>query len=231
MIRGVIFDLDDTLIDTSSHIAGALKSVYIKNKKYLGVPFKKFLKVNETEITKLLKNRNLRVNQIGYLIWFKIFEILKMDSSPFLINKCFNDFQNYILNHISLRTGVIEILDFLKKNNIKIAVLSNGSFDEKIKKIMAVKIDKKIDILVTSELFKNDKPKPSSLIYLIDKLGFGKKEIIYIGDSYKEDISLAKNLGIKTIYFNENEGRRDSSCLVANNYFQIMDILKLNYLS
>ena len=226
MIKGVIFDLDDTLIDTSSHIAGALKSVYIKNKKYLGVSLKKFLNVNETEITKLLKNRNLRVNQIGYLIWFKIFEILKIDSSPFLINKCFNDFQNYILNHISLRTGVIEILDFLKKNNIKIGVLSNGSFDEKIKKIMAVKIDKKIDILVTSELFKDDKPKPSSLIYLVDKLGFGKKEIIYIGDSYKEDILLAKNFGVKTIYFSEKQVKKDSACFAVDNYFQIMDILE-----
>lgn len=226
MIKGVIFDLDDTLIDTSNYVVGALKSVYAKNKKYLMVSLKKFLNVNETEITKLLKNRNLRVNQIGYLIWFKMFEILKIDLSPVLINKCFNDFHSYILNHISLRAGVSEVLDFLKTNNIKIAVLSNGSFDEKIKKIMAVKIDKKIDILVTSELFKDDKPKSSSLVYLINKLGLKRNEIIYIGDSYKEDILLAKKLGIKTIYFNENKGKKSSSYLVSNNYFQIMDILK-----
>jgi len=231
MIKGVIFDLDDTLIDTSDHIAGALKNVFIKNKKYLKVSLKKFLNVNKTEIANLLKNKNLRINQVGYLIWFKMFETLKIDSSPFLINKCFNNFQNYILNHISLKVGVSEILGFLKTNDIKVAVLSNGSFDEKIKKIIAVKIDKKIDVLITSELFKDDKPKPSSLIYLINKLGLKKTEVVYIGDSYKEDILLARNLGIKTIYFNEKKDKKVYSCLTADNYFQIMDILKLNYLS
>ncbi len=226
MVKGVIFDLDDTLIDTSDHIVGALKYVYIKNKKHLEVSLKNFLNINKTEITKLLKNRNLRVNQIGYLIWFKMFETLKIDSSPFLINKCFNNFQNYILNHISLKVGVSEILGFLKTNDIKVAVLSNGSFDEKIKKIIAVKIDKKIDVLITSELFKDDKPKPSSLIYLINKLGLKKTEVVYIGDSYKEDILLARNLGIKTIYFNEKKDKKVYPCLTADNYFQIMDILK-----
>jgi HAD superfamily hydrolase (TIGR01549 family) len=229
MIKVVIFDLDDTLIDTSNHIVDALKHVYIKNKRYLGVPLNFFLSVNKREIIRLVGNRKIRVNQIGYLIWFRIFETLGINASPFLVDKFFNDFQNYILSHISLKIGVSETLDFLKTKKIKIAVLSNGSFDEKIKKIMAVKIDKKINILVTSELVKDDKPEPSSLIYLVNKSGFRKNEILYIGDSYKEDVLLARSFGLKTIYFNENgdkKVKKSSSYFMANNYFQIMDILK-----
>ncbi len=217
------------MIDTSNHIVDALKHVYIKNKRYLGVPLNFFLSVNKREIIRLVGNRKIRVNQIGYLIWFRIFETLGINASPFLVDKFFNDFQNYILSHISLKIGVSETLDFLKTKKIKIAVLSNGSFDEKIKKIMAVKIDKKINILVTSELVKDDKPEPSSLIYLVNKSGFRKNEILYIGDSYKEDVLLARSFGLKTIYFNENgdkKVKKSSSYFMANNYFQIMDILK-----
>lgn len=230
MIKAVIFDLDDTIINTSEHVGDAIEFVYIQNKEHLkSVTKNKFIETNKQEITKLIKNKKIRVNQIGYLIWFNMFEILNVRPNPLLINKFFNDFQNYILNHIFLKPGFKEMLKFLKTNKIKFAILSNGSFDEKIKKIMAVKIIKNVDILVTSELTKNDKPKNDSLTYLINKLNLKNNEIIYIGDSYNEDVLVAKMSGIKVIYFceNKNKGERLVNFdFKAKDHFQIIDILK-----
>lgn len=230
MIKAVIFDLDDTIINTSEHIQNAIEFVYTENKEYLKKITKdKFIKINKEEIIKLIKNKKIRVSQIGYLIWFNMFEVLNIKPNHILINKFFNDFQNYILNNISLKPGFKEILKFLKRNKIEVAILSNGSFDEKIKKIMAVKISKDVDILVTSELTKNDKPKNDSLIYLINKLNLKNNEVIYIGDSYREDVLVAKMTGIKVVYFNENKNKKEKSTnfdFKVKNHFQTIDILK-----
>ena len=73
-------------------------------------------------------------------------------------------------------------------------------FNFQAKKLHALKLDKFIDFLVTSEeaLFE----KPHSAIYelAINKMNLNKNDVIMIGDSYDKDIVGAKNAGIRSLH-------------------------------
>ena len=164
-ISAIIFDLDNTLYSEEKFYYEYFK-IFCKKFNY---PFKKFiLKFNiKKQIFKIenLKNALLRINRYNKINHDKSFKLLISFKSE-----------------IKLFKGVLNTLSFLRKNNIKIGILTNGSIQLQKKKIKDLNIAKKIDKIVYAKKFKKQKPYSYSFIGILKLLRIKPHDVIFIGD-------------------------------------------------
>ena len=118
---------------------------------------------------------------------------------------------NPLYNNI-IEIGAIEILDYLKKRNIKIALATSATKERMFMQIRSAKIEDKFDALVCREDVKNLKPDPEIFLLAAKKLNVKPEECIVIEDS---------EAGIKAAYNGKMIGFHVEDLKKADN-----DILK-----
>lgn len=181
MVKGVVFDLDGTLIDTIEGLANSVNAAM----DYYSFP-KHSIEVYRTFVG----------NGVGKLVE----RALPEDKKELLgeARKIFEKhYEETMLDILPVYENIDELLEYLIKNNIKIAVNTNkmDSFAKPmIKKAFG---DIFCDVLGEVEYF-DRKPSPDGVNYLIEKMNVKKDECLYIGDS-QVDIKTAENAGIRCV--------------------------------
>lgn len=211
-VDAVIFDLDNTLYSEEIFYYQYFK-IFCKKFNY---PFKKFL---------LMFNINKEI--------FKV-DILKSALLKIKKNNTNNHDKSYklLINFkckINFYNGVLQTLNYLRKNKINIGILTNGSVKVQKKKIKNLKLKTKVDKIVYAGNFKKQKPFKDSFVKILKLLKVKADNTVFIGDNYKTDIVGAKKLNMFTVYYskkNKVQSNREAD-LVANNFNDVTKILKL----
>lgn len=214
VIKGVVFDIDDTLYDYEH----CNKIAVNKIEKYTcdayglsGEEFHKFYKMAKEEVKKQLGNTGSSHNR---LLYAQIF-LEKIGQSP--VKDALNIYNIYwdsMLENMQLYPYVLSLMKILKSKNIKIAVLTDLTVHIQHRKIRKLGLEEYIDFFVTSEEVGEEKPSPKAFERVILKTGFAPAELLMIGDSKKKDIEGAKNVGMHAILFlNEQKYSMDKRCL------------------
>lgn len=99
-------------------------------------------------------------------------------------------------------TGVIELLDRIKKKEGKIAIITDGRTSTQNRKIEALGIKSQIDKIVISEEIGTEKPSEQN--FLAIENAFSRKSHIYIADNCKKDFIAPNKLGWDTICLVDN---------------------------
>lgn len=182
MIKGIIFDLDGTLLNTIEDINNALNTIL---KKY-NMPLKT---VEESKL-------NLGSGSIN-LVKRSLPE--NIDTNTF--DKIHTDYQVQYKNNNNILTrpydGIIEVLKELKNQGYRLAVVSNKD-DGDVKVLNQEKFLGLIEVAIGARPNKPVKPDPYLLNIALDKLGLLSSEVIYVGDS-DVDILTAKHANLKMI--------------------------------
>ncbi|MEM5805463.1 MAG: HAD-IA family hydrolase [Candidatus Aenigmatarchaeota archaeon] len=169
-IKAVIFDFDQVLIDSyKDHLDAfllAAKKFRIKlNKeeiyKGFGKSAKELVKSQHPELPEKFLEKFVMEKEKIYR------EILKKRGAK-------------------LMKGAREILKFLKKRKIKIALSSSASRKNINLSFKVLKIRKYFDVVVASEDVKKHKPNPEPLLKAAKRLRVNPKNCIYLGDSIYE---------------------------------------------
>ena len=196
MYKCVIFDLDGTLLDTLDDLWGSVNYALGE----FGFPLR-----TKQEVCSFIGN--------GVV---KLMERSTPEGTDEKTNKeCLDAFRAHYLNHMRDNTapyeGIIELLEKLKKENIKTAVVSNklhsgvvGLCDEYFTNL----IDVAIGVSEESER----KPSPVNVFKALEKLSVSADEAVYVGDS-NVDVETAKNAHLPCI--GVTWGFRDRDCLEA----------------
>ncbi|WP_025725306.1 HAD family hydrolase [Acholeplasma granularum] len=197
MIKVVIFDLDDTLIDERSFAFSAFVEISdelsrIINKTSNNI-YKELVQLYE-EYPNLIFNRILDDNSITY--------------NEELISDLILKYRNHKPN-IELSSDVKELLVDLRNKGIKLGLITDGFKTTQRNKVISLELEKYIDkIVITDELGPNREFwKPSEKPYTIIKEYFNVEynEMVYIGDNINKDFIAPIKLGMKyTLYINEN---------------------------
>lgn len=189
-IDAVFFDLDGTLINSSKDIA--ISANYALEK--LGFP-----KLAEEEIVK----------HIGYGGENLLRNILPVNDEN-ILKEAVKIFREYYFSNPAIYTKpyelIPEILESLKKQGKKIAVITNKYYD--ISKEILEKLDifHYIDLLLGGDSVKNKKPNPEPVLKAMKTLNV--KTPVIIGDS-ETDIKSGKDAGIKTVLVEYGFGKVD----------------------
>lgn len=181
--RLMIFDLDGTLLNTLEDLTDSVNYVLWKH----GFPERTLEEV-----------RGFVGDGIHKLLERSVPE----GTAPFMVEECFKDFIPYYKAHCADKTrpydGIPELLDRLRENGVKTAVVSNKA-DYAAKELCARYFPGMFDEVVGERVGIHRKPSPDSVNEVIRLLGATKEETVYVGDS-DVDVQTAENAGIDGIF-------------------------------
>jgi putative hydrolase of the HAD superfamily len=203
-IKAVLFDLDETLIDSVQGHTGAHKRVSKLIREYLE---KSKIKIDSKELILQISNLDDTMNKKFIYDRDKWWPDLihsvapKISISKGLIKKLTKEYwQSYALN-AKPYTDTVPTLNYLKKNYL-LGLISDTDHLPGMKRY-------RIDIqpfkslfdltLVSGEETKETKPSAEPFLYAAKKLGINVNECIFIGDKPFADIEGAKKALMKTI--------------------------------
>lgn len=108
---------------------------------------------------------------------------------------------------IRLSDTMRELLDFLKEEGCRMAILTNGVARHQQKKIDGMGLSKWFakDHIFISEAIGASKPDPQAFAYLEDRLHIKKEDTWYIGDSIVHDVEGAKGALWHMIFLNRRD--------------------------
>jgi putative hydrolase of the HAD superfamily len=202
MIKGVIFDFDNTLYNYDTANNFALKTVFAD----IFLKFNIDYKTTENcynKINKHIKNSNNPSNKFNKTIYFKkLFEALNIPLK--YLNEIIGLYSAAFMEKFKLYDGVVKLFHFLKSNNIKIGVLSNNCFLQQYVKLLDASLIEYIDVVQTSDECGEEKPNKFMFLSIQNKMQIPFENLAYVGDNYEHDIEPSIELGLLPFWFNES---------------------------
>ncbi|HZJ78917.1 MAG TPA: HAD family hydrolase [Clostridia bacterium] len=178
----VIFDMDGTILDTLEDLHGSVNYAL----KRMGFPERSLAEIRSF---------------LGDGIVMTVKRSVPKDSDEEMIKKCVELFRAHYANNMNNKTkpyeGILDLITRLRQKGIKTAVVSNKS------EYAVVELCEKMffglfDVIVGQTEDRKPKPEPDGVIYAIERLGVGKDEVIFVGDS-DVDVLTAQNAGLSCV--------------------------------
>lgn len=183
-IKGVIFDLDDTLYSEKEYVRSGYKAV----SDYLGGWYEEklwdFFLEGKPAIDELLKELG-RENEKADIV--EVYRSHKPD--------------------IHLYPGVVEMIEELKTKGIKVGIITDGRPEGQRNKLDALGLDVD-DVIITDELGGVQFRKPCDIAFrmLMTRWRLHPADIVYVGDNPAKDFQAPQQLGMRSVYFANKDG-------------------------
>ena len=227
MIKGIIFDFDNTLYNYD--IANNYALEYIINKLSEKFDIKnKIIQQVYNKINKHVKNCNNPSNKFNKEIYLKnLFQALDIPLK--FLNEYIQLFTSKFMEKFILYDGVVELFKFLKSKNIKIGVLSNNQFFQQYTKLQNSGLIEFIDVIQTSDECGEEKPNMHMFLSIQHKMKYPFEFLAYVGDNYEHDIEPSLDLGIFPFYFNNLHDFTLLNKVIYFKHFQVLHLFFIEY--
>ncbi len=199
MIRNVLLDLDDTILDFHQ----AEKIALTKTLEHLGIePEEKILarySVLNLEQWRLLEQGKLTRKEVKERRYKLLFDEIGADCCAASATKYYENLLG--VGHYFI-DGAEELLKILSKD-YRLYLASNGTAAVQKSRIKSAGIAKYFDDIFISQKIGFDKPDIEFFNYCFSKImDFKKSETVIVGDSLTSDIKGGKSAGITTVWLN-----------------------------
>jgi len=179
-LKGVIIDLDGTLINSL---------------KVYDEAHKKILEKYKIKLDGSLDNSGMSLEEI-------IYNIINKYNLNLSIEDLKKEFENVILNEylekIKFNPGAKQILNYFKDKKYKMALFTSNTRKLTVQILKHLHIDNLFDVVITSDDVKQTKPDPEGYIEIVRGFSLLPNEILAIEDSIYGIIA-AKRAGINVI--------------------------------
>ena len=214
MIKLAIFDVDGTLVDSESvYLKAAIKNIKTHNYPVKMETIYKTFGATQAAIRKLISD-DLGGDD-------------KYDAYLSNLRKLMDDI--YEKEPVKVKEGTFEILEYLKENNVKIAIATSTYRDKQMPVLEKTGLLKYIDSMVFGDEIKNSKPAPDIYLKAMEYYNFQKEEALIFEDSINGILS-GYNAGIKVIGIPDQvaipKDVQDKTYAMCNNLIEAIDITK-----
>lgn len=229
-MQTVIFDVDDTLYDQLQPFRHAVQQIipesfqhheiidlYKKSRAYSDAVFEQHMC---GEITAL----DLQIYRIQKAC--DDFSISLTREQAIAFQQCYLSEQQ----HIKLFPEMEYLLDQLNQAEITLAVLTNGEYHHQMMKLAQLNITNWISEshLFISGQIGYSKPNIQAFQYVEDRMNLGKGQTLYIGDSFPNDVSGAKQAGWQAAWLNHRQrSTPDPSIVPDYTFYHVQDVLTI----
>jgi putative hydrolase of the HAD superfamily len=193
MIKAILFDLDNTLIDfltfkkesakaaAKAMIAKGLPATEIEAYgKIFSVYDEKGIEYQKT-FGDVVRQYNLEVNQAERIQQAAIIAYLK---------KKFEILRPYPMVKLTLHE--------LREHGLKLGIATDAPRNKAWQRLVLTGLDGEFNVVITKDDVQAQKPHPSMFILASEKLGIPPSEIMFVGDNPVRDIEGAKAVGMIT---------------------------------
>lgn len=178
----IIFDLDGTLLSTLEDIMDSANHAL----RECGFPERNLKEIN-----------SFVGKGTDYLMKKAVPTNTPIDN----LEKCTEIYRNHYKNNMDNKTapydGIIKMLEKLKNNGYKLAVVSN-KFDSAVKELCKKYFSEYLEVAIGESADVKRKPAPDTALEAMKVLNSKKEDCIYVGDS-DVDVKTAHNAGIECI--------------------------------
>jgi len=237
-MKGIAFDLDNTLYDRYATICGFVSRDWDRVKKYINPSY-----TLEAALDHLCHTESVYVHHGD---WSGVYDALIRENFFNADNippyQKYADFGRQGFETVGVNfDGIHEFLQELKNRGYKLAVLTNAALvDYQNKKFDLLGIRQYFDEVVISGEFSQmmcgdsnnpeyKKPNASIFLHTAERMGLEPSEIYYVGDNPKCDILGAINGGFKPIWVRSRSpwsiDNKYMPELVVDNVIDILDIV------
>ncbi|WP_256762154.1 HAD family hydrolase [Cohnella sp. WQ 127256] len=208
MIKAIIFDLDNTILDRTSTFRRFTKS-------FLSIYF------DHLEMTQDISDRIIQLDQDGYKdkqeLFSELLEQLPWKEKP-LITDLLNFYSTEYVKNAVLMEDARDVVQHARKK-YKTGLITNGKSLIQYGKIDQLGIRNDFDLIIVSEEAGIKKPDPGIFELAFKQLELRPEECIYIGDHPINDIEGAAKSGMETIWIKVNQPWNDG--IIAKPLHQI----------
>lgn len=190
-IKAVLFDMDNTLFDFIAAKLVACREIlsFISEEE------------NTAQDPSELFGYFLR-GVYGFEDYDNIRDYMQ-EKKSFTIHKysrCCEIYEREKLHNLKLYPGVKDTLVDLKKQGLKLAIITDADSYHAFARLTKVELLDFFDVLITTDMTGTKKPDPAHFLYALEALSARPEESLVVGDSIRRDMLPARKLGIKTAY-------------------------------
>ncbi|XP_077469629.1 N-acylneuraminate-9-phosphatase [Stigmatopora argus] len=192
-VKAIIFDLDNTLIDTNGAGRYAIQKTHALLKTTLALDDGTITNICEKFMQKLLHEKSeptsgRSIDDIRMGHWDEsIKESVDSCSTPTLAAQCYHLWKNSRLELLNLAPEISNLLKQLRRK-YKLLLLTNGNAQTQREKVEAVGCEAFFDRIVVGGDYAEQKPYPSIFRLCFDLLQVEAQDCIMVGDSLDTDI-------------------------------------------
>ena len=210
-IDALLFDLDDTILNSRVAQLNAILEFKKKNKEFQNINDEEFINkwdvIMKAKYEKYLKGKitfqELRRERIKTM--FFVYDITITNSEA---EKLFDSYQEIYEKNWKTFDDAEEVLDELK-TKYKLAIVSNGNSMQQRKKIKLTGLDKYFKDIFISEEVGYAKPQKEIFLIACKAINVKPENAVMIGDKYKVDIEGSINAGLNAIWINRKNEKID----------------------
>ncbi len=204
-IKGLLIDLDHTLYDYEKpHAAGLSAAFHFLSTHSTISPhqWKHSYDQARLNVHHCLEGTASSHNRLLY--FQEACELLNV--KPFhLAHDAYKLYWKIYIQHMRPFPGLDHFLKSVQSR--KLCLITDQTADIQFQKVKKLKLDRYIQMMVTSEEAGIEKPHPKIFRLVLKKLKLKTHEVVMIGDDFKKDILGASRLGIRSIWFNPRQRR------------------------
>ncbi|MBO0883412.1 MAG: HAD family hydrolase [Mycobacterium sp.] len=195
MLRAVLFDLDDTLVDQKSAAEAAVVAWAAEHgitdpdvrQRWARISEFHYERYQHRELT-FAQQRTARVR-----------EFLAIDVDE---HRASHLFDGYLTRYEALWIAFDDAVPALRRARLAgltIAVLTNGDEEHQRFKLTKLSLLNEIDMLIASSALPAGKPDPRAFAHALDRIGVTPDQAVMIGDSLEKDVHGAMNAGLNAV--------------------------------
>lgn len=206
-IKSVFFDLDDTLHDHQKPFRDAITRSFpeVFDDRTIMSIYKKFRECSDDLWTAYVTNEialdEMRIQRISQTMKFFDMILTREQAETFqlIYESC--------LSNLELFPMVNELLGALQEKGLQVGIITNGPAEHQRNKIKALGLTNYISeehIFISGELG-IAKPDPRIFQLAAEKTGHSPSELLYVGDSWDNDVIGAYQAGWDAVWFNHRK--------------------------
>jgi len=220
MIAGVLFDLDETLLDRTGSLVAFLRDQHGRFSKQLGaVAFEPW------------RDRFLALDARGMVAKSEVYPALlaTFDGDPAAAADLVADYQSHCADFALPFEGLGPMLEGLAARGLPMGLVTNGQTAFQTRHIAALGLDRHARAVLISEAEGLRKPDPELFHRAAQRLGLVPRQCLFVGDNPVADILGAHAIGMRTAWFRNGmawpEGQPPPPDAVIDHLSQVLDLI------
>jgi putative hydrolase of the HAD superfamily len=217
MIKAILFDLDQTLLNRQASVEHFIEAQYERYIDYL------------SHISKAkFKSKFMDFDNNGYVWKDKVYAQLidYFNIQGLTKDELLKDYITTFCDYCVPFPYLFNMLHDLTAENYKLGIITNGKYPFQLHNIKALKLDTYMDTILISEQENIKKPNPQIFEKAAKNLGLSMHECLFVGDNFENDYQAAKNAGMHAILKTNHQAVPNCNTPFINDLEELIPLLK-----
>lgn len=202
----ILFDLDDTLIASSETTRPAWPEICEMYQEHFSGQSVATVLAEIKSVSRWFwsdpdrhRRGRLDLSAAREEILEATFARLKIEPNG-LLEKMANDYSRLRDEKTGLFPGVPETLDWFRRQNVRLALITNGDTLPQREKLARFNLESYFDFILIEGEFGLGKPEPKVYFHVLERLQTEPTQAWIVGDNYEWEVVVPKQLGLFTVW-------------------------------